>query len=159
MTNVFGFSTSSYNLTEVVTSQSALGMFMTFKFRSVESRLDVGCEFRNGKLVSCKLYPIEGDPVFIKPAASDALSTIKDTVARIQECSTKEYLPTIRSTLDTVSELENSKITVNDFTQEIVINENSVSVTWEPFVNCLSNQQNKLILEFEKGSSCFSLII
>ena len=126
-----------------------------FKFRSAESKVDVDCLIRNNSVFWCTIYPVQGSPAFTTPKASDVLTVAKDALNSLQAFSAKDYLPTLRSMLDAVTELESSKTTVGDFTQEITVSGNVVRVSWEPFANGLSNPQNKLTLEFKDGNLMF----
>ena len=155
LTRVVGLNMSGYETVDAISSPSPSGVFVTFKFRSFESDLDVGTEFRNGELRWCMLYPVKGSPAFVSPASSDVLNIAKDTLDRLQAFSAKEYLPTMRSMLESVTELQSSKTSNADFTQEIAVKGNDVTISWAPFANGLTNQQNQLILEFKDGNLMF----
>lgn len=101
------------------------------------------------------LNPQKGGPVFLKPASSDILSNVKDTLDKIQDYTPKEYIPALQTMLNTVTELKNSKITNANFTQEITIQGNQVTISWEPYLNNLSHPQNTLMLTFENGRLMF----
>jgi hypothetical protein len=155
LTNVFKLKTSSYNTTVLNISPAPFGVFMTLGFRSAGNEFHVLTEFSNGELIWCMLNPVKGSPAYITPSSSDVLNTAKDTLDKIQAFSQKDYLPTMRSMLNTVSELQNSKITAVEFTQKIAVKENDVTIMWEPSANGLSNQQNRLMLEFKDGNLVF----
>ena len=54
--------------------------------------------------------------------------------------------------LEATTELNNSVVSNANFTQEIAINQNDVTISWQPFANGLSNQQDNVILEFQNGN-------
>lgn len=157
LTNVAKLNTSSYHVEVFIDDTPGPNYDKTLKFNltSGETKLDVLFLFRDNSLFWCTIYPVTGSPAFTTPKSSDVLSTAKDTLDRLQAFSAKEYLPTVRSMLDTVTELRNSKTTIADFTQEIAVSGNTVRISWEPFANGLSNPQNKLTLEFENGHLSF----
>jgi hypothetical protein len=145
---VFAVDTSSYKIEDTIRTNSPTGEFMTFKFRSDTSSLDVTTQFTNGELTWCMLFPIKGSPAYIAPASSDVIATAKTILNQLQTLSGKDYLATIRASLDSVTALQNSKTTVSGFTQEILVKGSDITFTWEPYANGLSNSQNKLYLEF-----------
>jgi len=152
LTSIFMLDISKYNVSEVITSESTLGMFVTLKLSSDDGKLDVGSIFRNSEIIWCKLYTVEGSPAFINTASSDVLNAAKGTMDRIQAYLAKDYLQDMQSMLDTITELKNSKITTGNITQEIAIDENVVSIKWEHFTNNIRSQQNSLKLEFKNGN-------
>jgi len=157
LTNVAKLNTSSYHVEVFLDDKPGPNYDKTLKFNftSGKTKLDVLCLFRDNSLFWCTIYPVTGSPAFTTPESSDVLSTAKGTLDRLQAFSAKEYLPTVRSMLDTVTELRNSKTTISDFTQEIAVSGNTVRISWEPFANGLSNPQNKLLLEFQNGKLTF----
>ena len=128
---------------------------LKFNFSSTESKVDALFLFKDNSFFWCTINPVKGSPVFFPPKSSDVLSTAKDTLDELQEYSATKYLPVMRSMLDRVTELINSKITNADFTQEIAVSGNTVRISWEPMANGLSNPQNKLTLEFQNGNLGF----
>ncbi len=126
--SVFMIDTSKYTVPRVITSESPLGTFVTLQLRSDDSKFDMGSNFRHTKIIWCKLYTVEGSPVYLNTASSDVLNTAKDTMNRIQAYSPKDYLQDMQSMLDTITELNNSKITTGNITQKITIDENVVSI-------------------------------
>jgi len=57
--------------------------------------------------------------------------------------------------LNSVTELKDSQTTNSNFTQEIIIKPNTITIDWEPFVNGLSHPQNSMTLTFENGHLTF----
>jgi hypothetical protein len=128
---------------------------LKFNFTSSLSKVDVLFLVRNNSLFWCTINPVKGPPSFMNPEPSDVLNTAKNTLARLQTFSAKEYLPTLQNMLNTVTELKTSQVSTQDFTQDISVSGNLVRISWEPYANGLSNQQNKLTLEFTNGSLSF----
>lgn len=157
LTDVAKLNISSYSIEVFVDNTPGPNYDKTLKFNfsSAESKIDVLCLFRNNLLFWCIIYPVRGPPAFTTSKDSNVLTVAKDTLNSLQAFSAKDYLPTLRSMLDAVTELESSKNTVGDFTQEITVSGNVVRISWEPFANGLSNPQNKLTLEFKDGNLMF----
>jgi hypothetical protein len=157
LTNVATFNISSYSVEVFVDNNPGpnYDKALNLKFISAESQVDMTCLFREKSLFWCTIYPVKGSPAFTTPKSSDTLSIAKDTLDKLQTFSTKDYLTTLRNMLNTVTELKSSKITTTDFTQEIAVSGSTVTISWEPFNNGLSNPQNKLYLEFENGNLRF----
>jgi hypothetical protein len=128
---------------------------LKFKFSSDESKIDATCHFNGASLFCCMIYPLHDSSVVTTQKSSDVLTTAKDTLASLQAFSAKGYLPTMRSMLNSVTELKSSKITADGFTQEIAVSENTVRISWAPYANDLSNSKSVLILEFENGHLMF----
>jgi hypothetical protein len=157
LTDVFRLNTLGYHTEVYVNNRPGpnYDASLKFNFTSAESKVEALFLFRDNSLFWCMLSTIKGSPAFITPKASDILDTAKDTLDRLQAFSAKDYLPTMRSMLNSVTELQNSKTSNANFTQEIAVNGNDVTMSWEPFANGLSNQQNKLYLEFKDGNLMF----
>lgn len=76
-----------------------------YTFESGNNTIDVLCDFRNGVLVACALFPMSGSPLLSQPV-TDALTTAKSFVVRYQDFSQASYVQGMRDTLNAVSELE-----------------------------------------------------
>jgi hypothetical protein len=154
LTDIAKLNTSSYNMETRILHEPGPNhdAILTLKFTSSESNVTADFLIKDNSLFWYMLYPIRGSPNFVQPASSNALNTVKETVDRLNAFSAKEYLLTIRNMLNTVTELESSKITMGDFTQEIAVSGNTVKISWEPFAEDLSNPTNKLYLEFQNGN-------
>lgn len=155
LTNVANINTSSYQ-TKVRVANEAPGVYsgktLKFNLSSAASELDVSALFTYGKLFWCTIYPIKGSPILNQPVSSDVLNTAKITIDRLQAFSARDYIPTFQNMLNSVTALQNSKTTNAGYTQEIAVSGNTLKISWEPFANGLSNQQNKLTLEFQNGN-------
>ena len=155
LTIVFKLNMTDYKTADIVTSQASDGIFITFKFRQTESNLDVCTKFRDNEVIWCKLYPVEGMPSFIESEHADVLSNAKDTLNRLQMLSAKESLSAMQNMLNPITDLQNSETSNKEFTQEITVKENEVTISWSPFANGLINQQNQMTLRFTDGYLMF----
>ncbi len=156
LNNVAKLDTTEYNIEVYVDERPGPNYDKTLKFNfsSAESQIDVLCLIKDNSLFWCTITPIKGSPAFTTET-SDVLSNAKDALDELQTLSPKSNLASIRSMLNSVAELKNSKTSTADFTQEISVSGNTVRISWEPFANGLSNSQNKLTLEFDNGNLKF----
>lgn len=158
LTDVAMLNISSYNIQVILDGETRGPNFdkiIKFNFSSAESKVDALFIVRENSLFWCMISPVKGSPVFVKQPLSDALSTAKATLDRLQAYSAKEYIPTMRTMLNSVAKLSDSKTSTAEFTQEIIIKGSDVTITWTPFANNLTNQQNQLILEFNNDNLMF----
>lgn len=157
LTDVAQFNTSSYNVEMAVDDKGGSGFDKILKFNltSETGKVDVLFLVNNYSLFWCTINPVKGSPAYLDPAPSDTLTEAKDTLDRLQSFSSTEYLPSLRSMLDSINELEASKISNANYAQEISVSGNTVTISWEPYANGLSNQQDKLTLEFKEGHLTF----
>ena len=154
LTNVVNIKTSSY-LVDVRVANQAPGVLngktLHFNLSSANSQLEVIAEFSNSNLFWISIYATKGPVLLNNVVSSNILTTAKDTLAQLQTFSARDYLPTFQRILNNVDKLQNSKITIENYTQEIATKGNTMSISWEPYANGLSNPQNKLYLEFTDG--------
>ena len=94
ITNVVGLDVAKYSVQVRVSKTTDSGLFdkvVKYNLTSTESMLDVISLFRNNKLVWCKLYPIQGAPLFIQTASTSSLDAAKAVIDRLQNYSTTTY--------------------------------------------------------------------
>ncbi len=160
LTNVVGLDMTKYNATASVTTYSTdpnIPMIFDeevhYNLTSAGRRpLDAICLFRGNSLYWCKLYyAVDELPFFAQPAASDALSAAKSLLDRIQNFSATTYLPTMRSMLDSVTELKSSTITVGNVAQEISVEGDTATIRWKSSVNGVENTQKATRLTLQDG--------
>jgi hypothetical protein len=126
-----------------------------FNMTSAESKVDVLMFLRNDQVIWYTLNAVRGSPAFIKPTSSDTLDIAKDTLNKIQDYTPNEHIPIIQTMLNNLTELKESQTTNSDFTQEITIQSNTVTIEWIPYLNGLSHPKNSMILTFENGHLTF----
>lgn len=154
LSNVANVNTSSYHIDVRIANEAPgvlSGKTLKFNLSSEISILDVSALFTDGKLFWCTIYPVKGSLALNHQVSSSVLTNAKDTLNKLQTFSARDYLPTFQSMLNSVTELQDSKTTNADYTQEITVSGTTVKISWEPFANGLSNPQNKLYLEFQNG--------
>jgi hypothetical protein len=152
LNNVANVNTSSYHIIANEAHSVLSGKTLKFTLSSSAGILSVIAEFANGRLFWCSILPVKGSPALNQPVSSNILSTAKDTLDRLQAFSTRDYLPTFQSMLNSVTELQDSKTSNANYTQEITVSGSTIRISWEPFVNDLSNPQYRLFLEFRNGN-------
>ena len=164
LSNVVGLDVSKYNVVVKVGDNPPLpaaapGLFkdrsVKFNMTSAESKVDVLMWLRNDQVIWYTLNAVRGSPAFIKPTSSDTLEIAKDTLDKIQDYTPNEHIPAIQTMLNNVTELKESQTTNSDFTQEITIQSNTITIEWIPYLNGLSHPKNSMTLTFENGHLTF----
>ena len=162
--NVVGLDTSKYNVQVKVSNNPPLpapapGLFkdrsVKFNMTSAESKVDVLFFLRDDLVVWYMLNAVRGSPAFIAPTSSDTLDIAKDTLGKIQYYTSNEHIPAIQTMLNSVTELKDSQTTNSNFTQEITIKPNTITIEWIPYLNGLSHPQNSMTLTFENKHLTF----
>ena len=155
LSDVANVNTSSYHIDVRIANEAPgvlSGKTLKFNLSSSTGILSVIAEFANGKLFWCSILSAKGSPVLNQPVSSNVLDTAKDTLARLQKFSAEDYLPKFQSMLNNVTELQDAVTSNANYTQRITVSGNIVRLSWEPFVNGLSNPQYRLFLEFRNGN-------
>jgi hypothetical protein len=155
LSDVANINTSSYNITVRISNEipgNLPGKTLHFNLSSSAGIISVIAEFTSGKLFWSTIYSVKGSPVLNQSPSTNALANAKSTLQRLRVFSAEDYISTFQGMLNSVNEIENSKTTDANYTQEITVNGNTMRISWEPFANGLSNQQNKLYLEFKNGN-------
>ena len=123
----------------------------SYTLTSDGSKLDVICMFRDNALVWCKLYPLEGSPLFAQPS-TNVLDEAKGLLDRYQTYSGVSHLQPMRNMLDTVTELTPMTKAVDDVRLKITIDEDWKSIQWMNAVNGITNTYNVVTLSFRNGA-------
>ncbi len=122
-----------------------------YTLTSDESKLDVTCMFKDNALVWCKLYPLEGSPLFTQPF-TNVLDEAKSLLNRYQTYSGVSHIQPMRDMLDTVIGLTPMTEAVGDVRLEIRIDEVRKSIRWMNAVNGITNTYNVVTLRFRNGA-------
>ena len=122
-----------------------------YTLTSDESVLEVVCEFKDGALVWCKLYPLKGSPIFTQPF-TNALDEAKGFLERYQAYSGVSHIQQLRSMLDTISELTPMTKALGDVRLEIRIDKDWILIQWMNAVNGITNTYNIVGLTFRNGA-------
>ena len=121
-----------------------------YTLESAGSKLDVTCRFRNNALVYCKLYPIEGSPLFAQPS-TNILDAARSLLDRYQTYSGASYLQEMRDMLDTVTELKPMTTTSGNVKLKISIGDWTY-IDWIYTVNGIDFDRNRIHFSFLNGA-------
>lgn len=124
---------------------------MKYTLTSDGNELDAMCLLRNNEIYWCKLYPLEGSPLFARHL-TNALDEAKGLLDRYQAHSEVSHIQPMRNILDTVTELRPMTETVGDIRLEITIDENSEKIKWMNAVNGITNTYNVVTVRFRNGA-------
>jgi hypothetical protein len=157
LNNVAKLDTAKYTVETYVDERPGPNYDKTlkFSFSSTDSQVDVLCLINDNSVFWCTITPIQGQPAFVTTKTSDVLNTAKGALTELQTFSTKNELASIKELLNSVTEIKNSKTSSAEFTQEIIVDTNTVTISWAPTANGLSNPQNKLTLRYVNGNLQF----
>lgn len=124
-----------------------------YALKSNESELKVVCDFKDGALVWCNLYPLKGSPIFTQPF-TNALDEAKGFLERYQAYSGASHIQQLRSMLDTVSELTPMTKTEGNIRLEIKIEieKDWIFTQWMKAVNGITNTYDVVELHFRNGA-------
>jgi hypothetical protein len=95
----------------VVTTES-----LTYELENNDSKLQVSFMFKNGILSWCKLYVIDGEPLFKESMPSNLLDRMKAFVTSCDTMKDAAYTQRMVDMLDSVTELKNQEITSGNMT-------------------------------------------
>jgi hypothetical protein len=155
LNNVANINISSYNVNVRVANEAlgvAFGKTVHFNLSSAKGIIDATALFTNGKLFWSSIFSVKGTLVLNQPVSPNALTSARDTLSKLQAFSARDYLLTFQSMLNSVTELQDSKTSNSNYTQQITVSGNIVTLSWEPSINGLSAQQNNFCLEFRNGN-------
>ena len=156
LTDVAGLDMTKYDakLEKVSSLPSGVGapdlVFVKYALTSDGSKIEVICHLRNNAVSWCKLYPLEGSPLFAQPA-TNALDAAKSFLDRYQTYSGVSHVQPMRKMLDTVAELTPMTKAVGDVRLEITIDGDRESIQWMNAVNGITNTYNVVVLRFRNG--------
>jgi hypothetical protein len=155
LTDVVKLDLTKYNAQLVyINDYGPLGQqIVKYTLESKGSKLDVLCNFKDSNLVWCKLYPLEGSPLFAQPV-SNALDETKSFLDRYQTFSDAQHLQPMRSMLDTVTELTSMTKAVGDVKLEVtetVEKDTITSIRWTNAPSGITNTYSVIALSYCNG--------
>lgn len=126
-----------------------------YSLTSAGSKVEVISLLRNDTVVWCKLYPIEGSPLFALTPSTNGLLATKGVLSRLQNYQPASYLATMRGMLDTVPSRTNSTTTVGNVRQAISFGANSEDTEWSYSPNGIENTFKAVTLGLQNGSFAY----
>ncbi|MBE0511417.1 hypothetical protein IBX38_00020 [Candidatus Bathyarchaeota archaeon] len=121
-----------------------------YALESAGSKLDVTCRFRNNALVYCKLYLLEGSPLFAQPS-TNSLDDARGLLDRYQTYSGASYIHEVKGMLDTVTEPKPMTTTSGNVKLKIS-GETYTYIDWIYTVNGIDFDRNRIHFSFLNGA-------
>lgn len=154
LTAVAGVDISKYKIEKTSVLEPGFGIAdqtVNYRLESDGSKMEVVSNFRNGTIVWCKIYRLEGSPILTVPSVN-ALDSAKSLLNRYQSVSKAPYLQPIQDSLNTLTELK-SMTTENGNVKLEVSNEGEYSrFWWTATVNGIEMPQKQVGLVFYNGT-------
>ena len=158
LTDVVGLNITRYNATlvsnDVTYPSDLLGIPQEsgkFTFESEESKIDVTYSFKNKTLVWLNLYVLKGSPLYAKPQPVKIIDEVKDFLERYQVYVGASYVQTMRSMLDSVTEIKAMNVTSGNLKFTMSVKGNYVQFGWMYTANGLDYKRKGTYIHFENG--------
>jgi hypothetical protein len=120
-------------------------------FESDGSKMEVISDFKNGDLIWCKIYRLQGSPI-LNVSSADALDSAKSLMNRYQSVSKASYLEPMQDSLGTLTELKSMTKETDSIKLE-VYNEDGLSrFWWTDTINGIEIPQKVMGLVFYNGT-------
>lgn len=159
MSNVAGLDMAKYAVQTGAMNLSAISgvpgeEMIKYTLTATGNQLDVDFIFRNNTLVWCTLYPIQGSPLYTQ-SETDAFSAANTILANYQNFSQTSYIPTIKSMLNSATQLQNTTDTAANIVQQIFTNGGTASMQWAYTVNDIIDNFKVVSLTIQNGGLTF----
>jgi len=156
LTDVAGVDVTKYRIEEMYVPDDKLGgvvdQIVKYRLEADGSKMEVISNLKNGALVWCKIYRLEGSQILLKVPAVDALDSAISLMSRYQSVSKASYLQPMQDSLNTLTELK-SMTTKNGNMKLEVKNEGNYSwFWWTDTVNGIEIPQKTIGLTFYNGA-------
>jgi hypothetical protein len=151
---VAGVDVAKYKVEEVeVTEIGGVSFDQTVRYRleADGSKMEVVSNLRNGTIVWCKIYRLEGSQVLLKVPAVDALDSAKNLLSNYQSASNASYLQPMQDSLSTLTELKSMTKQTSNMKLEIKNEGNLSQFSWKDTVNGIEIPQKTMGLVFYNG--------
>ena len=154
LSTVAGVDIAKYRIEEMdvpdAGSSGVANQTAKYLFESDGSKMEVISNLRNGKLVWCKIYRLQGSPV-LKVSSGEDLDSAKSLISRYQSFSKAPYLQPIQDSLSTLAELKNMTAENGNMKLEIYKDGNLSRFWWADTVNGIEIPQKTVGLVFYNG--------
>lgn len=137
------------NDTETKLYDSAVKLNLT----SAQSSLEILNLFRDGKLIWCKLYPIEGKPLFNEDKSLiSATDAVKNVVDKLQNYTKASYISTMKNLVEKISDSPNSTLVNGDIRQITHFSTDYTSIQWTHNSNNIQNSYKSVVLTLKNSN-------
>ena len=156
MSKVAGLDMAQYTMSTIYTypGNATFDEMISYALTSSQNRVDALCIFHNGALISCKLNPISGSPIFVNDSSTDPVNAAKIILANYQKYSGATYLPTMREMLNfTIALNEGGDLSsvAGDVNLQVTINGNTDNFVWSYEPNGIGDIFKALDITVQNG--------
>jgi len=153
LSDVAGLDMAKYNvkLLKVINSDVNTNLVTVgYALTSNESELEVICDVKSNAVIWCKLYPLEGTPLYTQ-TTSNVIDAANDVLSRYQSYSGASHVQPMRNMLDTVTEFTVMTETVGDIKLETTLEGGRENIQWMRAVNGITNTYDVVTVSFRNG--------
>lgn len=152
LSSVAGVDIAKYRIEKMDVSGLSGVANQTVKYRleSDGSRMEVISNLRNGALVWCKIYRLQGLPI-LKVSSDDDLDSAKSLMSKYQSFSKASYLQPIHDSLSPITELKNMTAENGSVKLEVYKEGNLSRFWWTDTVDGIEIPQKTVGLVFYNG--------
>jgi len=153
LATIVGVDVAKYEIEARVMPDVGLGvadLSIKYSFESDGSKMEVISDFRNGDLIWCKIYRLEGSPI-LNVSSVDALDSAKSLMSRYQSVSKAPYLQPISESLNTLTELNSITAEIGNVKLKVYNDGNLSQFSWKDTINGIEIPQKTIGLVFYNG--------
>src|SRR5208283_3728968 len=157
MSKVAGLDMAQYTMSTIYTypGNATFDEMISYALTSSQNRVDALCTFHNGTLVSCKLNPITGSPLFVNESSTDPVSVAKIILDSYQKYKEATYLATMEDLLNlTIGPNQGGVLSAvaGDVTLQVTINGNTDNFVWSYEPNGIGDTFKALDITIQNGN-------
>jgi hypothetical protein len=123
---------------------------LTYTIEADGSKALVACTFINKTLTRCYVYPTEGSVLYAQQSSADILTATKSLLQRYQAYLGASHLQEALNSLDTVTEIKPTNVTLGNMKLQIIEADNLVDILWWQTINGVDFPSG-LSVEFVNG--------
>lgn len=154
LTAVAGVDISKYTIEKMDELKPGFGIAdqtVKHSLESYGSKMEVVSNFKDGALVWCKIYRLEGLPL-LTVSSADALDSAKSLLSRYQSISKAAYLQPIQDSLSSLTELKTTTTENGNVKLEVRNEGNFSRFSWKDTINGIEMPQKQVSLVFHNGT-------
>lgn len=161
MEDVIKLDIDKYNVTLIVhnvdypADLSSLGLDredLTYALESEESKLNVGFIFTNGILTWCKLYVLNGVPMYTQKPSENVIDAAKVLLEQYQTKKDKTYVQQMRDMLDSIDEPKNMETISDNIRFTATIEECQTRLGWSYTSDGIDFLSKRVSIRFDDGT-------
>jgi hypothetical protein len=148
---------TNYNARQVESSESPSNLSdsselaIKYALVSAGSKIDALFSFRDTTLTWCKLYVLEGSPLYAQELYAGNIEAFKGFLERYQAYSNVSYVQDMLGVLNTVNETEAATVISGSVKFDFSFSGDEETVSWVQTVNGIEIGYNKVHVSFRNG--------